>query len=435
MERASPALIERIAAALAKHAAPRSSADLAREFLGLGIVDETVAQRLLSPVLSADPRFVHGPAGWTLRAEPRGGARSGRETLGLEAPFIAVFAPPGAALAAWHECSGGSGSAEDDTTARYAVAPGGASEVRRAAALTGRRLPERTVPLAAFARRVRGYRGAPDPLRMAEALRVPHVEEEATPDSHARLVAALWERWRDELALEEVVSLEALDALLEERLEAAEFRGKEFDAGTLAALPEGPGVYAFEDAAGKTLYVGQSSSLRARVGSYFAGPPRDAKDRGIRAGARRLATHSVDTPPDALILEARWIRRLAPALNTRRGAGFVPAPDGVLVVPAGPGEGMPDAVLFAVAGGALRERVALRAGPKRARTAAVRAAEAIFAAWGDAPAAARAEASLVATWHRVRPELPLVTVERAGTASAAVDLLLGVAQSLADPEH
>ena len=432
MERPSPALIERIAAALAARAAPRSSADLAREFLGLGIVDETVADKLLSPVLSTDPRFSHGPAGWTVSSAPGGGTRLGGETVGLDAPFVAVFAPPGAGVAAWDEGPGSAGGAGPGATARYAVAPGGIAEVRRAAAITGRRLPERAVPLAAFARRLRGYRGAADPLRMAETLRVPHVEEETTPESHARLVAALWERWRDELALEEVASLDDLDALLEERLEAAEFRGKEFDFGTLAALPEGPGVYAFEDAAGKTLYVGQSSSLRARVGSYFAGPPRDAKDRAIRAGARRLATHSVDTPPDALILEARWIRRLAPALNTRRGAGFVPAPDGVLVVPAGPGEGVPDAVLFAVAGGALRERVALRAGPKRARTAAVRAAEAIFAAWGDAPAAARAEASLVATWHRVRPELPLVTVERAGSASAAVELLLGAARSLAE---
>jgi hypothetical protein len=432
MERASPVLIERIAKALAARAAPRSSADLAREFLGLGIVDETIADKLLSPVFSADPRFVHGPAGWTVSAVPGGGNLPGPDAIELAAPFVAVFAPPGAAFAALHEGPGGPVGAGHDAAARYAVAPGGAAEVRRAAAITGRRLPERAVPLGAFARRLRGYRGAADPLRIAESLRVPHLEEETTPDSHARLIAALWERWRDELALEEVASLDGLDALLEERLEAAEFRGKEFDHGTLAALPEGPGVYAFEDAAGKTLYVGQSSSLRARVGSYFAGPPRDAKDRAIRAGARRLATHSVDTPPDALILESRWIRRLAPELNTRRGAGFVPAPDGVLVVPAGPREGMPDAVLFAVAGGALRERVALRAGPKRARTAAVRAAEAIFAAWGDAPAAARAEASLVATWHRVRPELPLVTAERAGTAGAAAELLLGAARSLAE---
>ncbi len=427
MDRASPALIERIAKALAARRAPRSSADLAREFLGLGLLDETVADKLLRPVLSNDPRFVHGPAGWALAAPPPGGGARAPGESALASPFVAVFAPPGAPFAALHGTARGvvgAAAADAAVEPRYAVAPGGAAEVRRAAAITGRRLPARAVPLAAFARRLRGYRGAPDPLRIAEALRLPHLEEETTPDSHARLVAALWERWRDELALEEIATLDALDALLEERLEAAEFAGKEFDFATLAGLPEGPGVYAFEDAAGRTLYVGQSSSLRARVGSYFAGPPRDEKDRAIRVAARRLATHAVDTPPDALILEARWIRRLAPALNTRRAAGLALAPDGVLVVPAGPGGKAPDAVLFAVAGGALRERVALRAGPKRARAAAARAAEAIFRAWGDTPDAARAEASLVATWHRIRPELPLVTVDRAGSVEDAVRRIL-----------
>jgi hypothetical protein len=40
--------------------------------------------------------------------------------------------------------------------------------------------------------------------------------------------------------------------------------GREFFAG----LPVEPGVYFFSDAAGKLLYIGQSASLRARVGSY-----------------------------------------------------------------------------------------------------------------------------------------------------------------------
>ncbi len=40
--------------------------------------------------------------------------------------------------------------------------------------------------------------------------------------------------------------------------------GREF----FANLPEEPGVYFFSDDAGKLLYIGQSASLRARVGSY-----------------------------------------------------------------------------------------------------------------------------------------------------------------------
>ena len=37
----------------------------------------------------------------------------------------------------------------------------------------------------------------------------------------------------------------------------------------LRALPRGPGVYLFRDAAGEVLYVGKAKSLRSRVRSYF----------------------------------------------------------------------------------------------------------------------------------------------------------------------
>ncbi|WP_367872954.1 nucleotide excision repair endonuclease [Luteolibacter sp. Populi] len=41
-----------------------------------------------------------------------------------------------------------------------------------------------------------------------------------------------------------------------------------FGEGYFAALPAGPGVYFFSDDTGRLLYIGQSSSLRARIGSY-----------------------------------------------------------------------------------------------------------------------------------------------------------------------
>ena len=44
---------------------------------------------------------------------------------------------------------------------------------------------------------------------------------------------------------------------------------------TIAALPRGPGVYVFRDAADEILYVGKAKSLRDRVRSYFR---RDAAD-------------------------------------------------------------------------------------------------------------------------------------------------------------
>ncbi len=36
-----------------------------------------------------------------------------------------------------------------------------------------------------------------------------------------------------------------------------------------AKFPDAPGVYLFQDQAGRVLYVGKAKSLRARVGSYF----------------------------------------------------------------------------------------------------------------------------------------------------------------------
>ena len=50
----------------------------------------------------------------------------------------------------------------------------------------------------------------------------------------------------------------ALENILTERF------GREF----FAKLPVEPGVYFFSDDVGKLLYIGQSASLRARVGSY-----------------------------------------------------------------------------------------------------------------------------------------------------------------------
>src|SRR6187399_348677 len=36
-----------------------------------------------------------------------------------------------------------------------------------------------------------------------------------------------------------------------------------------AKFPHGPGVYLFQDQAGRVLYIGKAKDLRARVGSYF----------------------------------------------------------------------------------------------------------------------------------------------------------------------
>ncbi len=85
----------------------------------------------------------------------------------------------------------------------------------------------------------------------------------------------------------------------------------------LRALPRGPGVYLFRDAAGEVLYVGKAKSLRSRVRSYF--------QRGdTRVGTAALTERIDDvevivtrTEAEALVLEQNLVKRHRPPFNIR----------------------------------------------------------------------------------------------------------------------
>jgi DNA polymerase-3 subunit epsilon len=83
------------------------------------------------------------------------------------------------------------------------------------------------------------------------------------------------------------------------------------------ALPHAPGVYLFRDRHDRVLYVGKSKDLRSRVKSYFYGDERKKVDAllsevhhvdGIRCPSGEL---------EALVVEARLIRRHEPKYNRR----------------------------------------------------------------------------------------------------------------------
>jgi len=80
-------------------------------------------------------------------------------------------------------------------------------------------------------------------------------------------------------------------------------------------LPRCPGVYLFKDARGTVLYVGKSNDVRARVRSYFYGDERKKiqhlldEVRGVEA----VATPAGEL--EALVVEARMIRRNEPPYN------------------------------------------------------------------------------------------------------------------------
>lgn len=81
-------------------------------------------------------------------------------------------------------------------------------------------------------------------------------------------------------------------------------------------FPAAPGVYLFQDQAGRVIYIGKASNLRSRAGSYFLQAAAD--DR--RTSQLVLEAYDVDfveaeSEVDALLLEARMIKDIQPKFN------------------------------------------------------------------------------------------------------------------------
>src|SRR3984885_11961551 len=81
-------------------------------------------------------------------------------------------------------------------------------------------------------------------------------------------------------------------------------------------LPPSPGVYMFQDPAGKILYVGKARSLRSRVKSYFLeSRSMDAKTGSLVREIADLDYIVVDNEKEALALENNLIKRHTPKFN------------------------------------------------------------------------------------------------------------------------
>jgi DNA polymerase-3 subunit epsilon len=86
-------------------------------------------------------------------------------------------------------------------------------------------------------------------------------------------------------------------------------------ASIINALPDGPGVYIFEDERGSPLYIGKSVNLKKRVLSHFSS---DHSSDGEFKIAQMIA--NIDTRPtagelEALLLESSLIKDLQPLYN------------------------------------------------------------------------------------------------------------------------
>ncbi|TCJ16035.1 DEDD exonuclease domain-containing protein [Rubrobacter taiwanensis] len=81
-------------------------------------------------------------------------------------------------------------------------------------------------------------------------------------------------------------------------------------------LPSAPGVYYFLDGAGRVLYVGKARDLRRRVRTYFSGGDGRRKIGRLVREVAEVRFRQTETELQALVLEAREIRRLRPPYNT-----------------------------------------------------------------------------------------------------------------------
>jgi DNA polymerase-3 subunit epsilon len=84
--------------------------------------------------------------------------------------------------------------------------------------------------------------------------------------------------------------------------------------GLTSTLPRAPGVYLFRDRAGRVLYVGKATNLRARVRSYFAADDRRKVPQLLREAA--AVDHYVcGDALEAAVREIRLIQRHEPRFN------------------------------------------------------------------------------------------------------------------------
>jgi hypothetical protein len=426
-----PALLSRLAASLEGEERPVPLREIVGEILRLqGESGLQTGTALLEPLLRSDSRFRETPEGWTVRDSAR------KPSPGeLEGPFTALGILPdprreGGRLLGLLACD--SHGREKDLRLDEADGRPAASETAAAAeGLTvsrrGRadlraaglaRTGASAVPLAGLARALAGTPAAADLGSLAARLGLHHRSEEGVL-GEARLAAALWLDLRERLRVERMLDPRGLERLLGPERTPEELETL-LDPEALASLPASPGVYRFLDEAGEVLYVGKSVNLRARVISYFAGEPRDGKDRRLREEAAGLRAEDLGSEPEALLREQQLIRRHRPPLNIQRQVEERAGPRGdrLLVLP---GPTPLRRTLIMIREGVLASRLTVglrRPGREKAR----RALRQVFFESGPPGGGAGAEEGgrLLASWLRRHPHrtLSFDPLESAGPEEA-----------------
>ena len=81
-------------------------------------------------------------------------------------------------------------------------------------------------------------------------------------------------------------------------------------------FPAAPGVYLFQDEAGRVIYIGKAKNLRARAGSYFLqAAAADRRTSQLVREAYDIDFLEAESEVDALLMEARLIKDIQPKFN------------------------------------------------------------------------------------------------------------------------
>jgi DNA polymerase III subunit epsilon len=121
----------------------------------------------------------------------------------------------------------------------------------------------------------------------------------------------LWQFWQ--LVLAEF-DLDTVEEAVRAQLKAPSIPSQ-LDRAQVDALPEGPGVYVFEDEDGMPLYVGKSVTVKKRVLNHFASDYDRGAEMKLATQVKRLRGIPTAGELSALLLESEMIKDLQPAYN------------------------------------------------------------------------------------------------------------------------
>jgi hypothetical protein len=342
-----------------------SAAELAAAFLSAGSVQEPIARRVVDPLLSGDRRFARDEEGrwhavplasapgqevYTI-AEFRFAPGTGGDGVPVECGVVRVergrpgearvtpinagrSLAPGAQLPALsrselskapalvrvleHLCSYARGTtlASYERTPLHARACREPSERQARPGGLGRQGEE--IPYLSTQQLARRMELIPRDATLpqcAEALGVPCPEAPGAGDL-ARASAEILVLLLGKLQEMGISGSASMEEFLKPPYIEVDFSRYDFDWGFLETLPEEPGVYVMRDANGIPIYVGKALNLRQRVTSYFRRTVcLDERIERIRERVFGLAIERVGSELEALLLEHRYIRDLAPELN------------------------------------------------------------------------------------------------------------------------